>query len=364
MNFQLPECCAPKQKRSAKQIVGIFILVFVLFFVLDKLGILAFSPGTKTLAGLGSVFLFGLAASLSSCTAFSAGILTSIAAQEKKKFSQQWLFHAGRLISFTVFGGLIGFFGGKITFSAIGQNVLTFAVSGLLFFMGMKILGLVPDKFGSFSFSQKIKEKFFRVQDSDSGATPALLGALTFFLPCGFTQSAQLYALSLANPVLSAMTMFVFALGTLPALLGIGFLLSLGKGSWHNKIKIAAGVLTMLLGLSGFQNSLALAGWLPTNASDIAVSAANSVEEQVIEMSVVRAEYEPSSFRVKASVPVLWKITGTNTMGCARWLVSRQLGIETELNLGLNEITFTPDKPGTYAFSCSMGMARGVIVVE
>jgi plastocyanin len=160
------------------------------------------------------------------------------------------------------------------------------------------------------------------------------------------------------------MTMFVFALGTLPALLGIGFLLSLGKGSWHNKIKIAAGVLTMLLGLSGFQNSLALAGWLPTNASDIAVSAANSVEEQVIEMSVVRAEYEPSSFRVKASVPVLWKITGTNTMGCARWLVSRQLGIETELNLGLNEITFTPDKPGTYAFSCSMGMARGVIVVE
>ena len=48
--------------------------------------------------------------------------------------------------------------------------------------------------------------------------TPALVGGATFFLPCGFTQAMQLYAVSTGSPVSGALTMFFFALGTLPAL--------------------------------------------------------------------------------------------------------------------------------------------------
>jgi len=363
MNNQLPDCCLPQKKRSLPQILAIIFSLFVLFIALDRFGLLVFSPGTKTLVGLGSVFVFGLAASLSSCTIFSAGILTALATQEKQRLEKQILFHLGRLIGFAGGGALIGFLGGKISLSSTGQNLLILAVSFMLFFTGLNILGLLPERLTKISIFQRIKNRIFSQADSSWRIMPFLFGAVTFFLPCGFTQSAQLYALSLANPFSSALVMLIFALGTLPALVGIGAAVSLSRGVWHNRIKLVAGVLTVLLGLSGFQNSLVLAGWsIPT--SNNTVSSVKTEQQQIIEMTVYGDAYEPNVLRVKAGVPVLWKITGSNSMGCAQSLVSRSLGISADLQPGLNEFTFTPTKTGTYGFSCAMGMVRGTIVVE
>ncbi len=50
-----------------------------------------------------------------------------------------------------------------------------------------------------------------------------LLGVSTFFLPCGFTQSMQFYALTTGSFISGALTMFVFSLGTLPVLSLISF---------------------------------------------------------------------------------------------------------------------------------------------
>lgn len=49
-----------------------------------------------------------------------------------------------------------------------------------------------------------------------------VVGALTFFLPCGFTQSMQLLALGSGSPVQGGIIMAAFALGTLPVLLAVG----------------------------------------------------------------------------------------------------------------------------------------------
>jgi sulfite exporter TauE/SafE len=48
-----------------------------------------------------------------------------------------------------------------------------------------------------------------------------LSGALTFFLPCGFTFAMQLYALSTGNFWMGMAVMAIFAIGTLPGLLSI-----------------------------------------------------------------------------------------------------------------------------------------------
>ena len=53
--------------------------------------------------------------------------------------------------------------------------------------------------------------------------TPFLMGASTFFLPCGFTITAQGLALISGNPLQGSLIMLFFALGTLPSLLLIGF---------------------------------------------------------------------------------------------------------------------------------------------
>ncbi|MFH1089216.1 MAG: sulfite exporter TauE/SafE family protein [Candidatus Uhrbacteria bacterium] len=365
-NSPLPACCLPAKKRTPAKSVLIFVAIFLLFLIIDRLGWLVFSPGTKTLAGLGSVFLFGVAASISSCSVFAAGILTALSVEEKGKKAKQALFHIGRLIGFLVFGALIGWLGQKISLSPAGQNLLTFAVSVLLFVTGLKILGLLPESLSRISWLSGLKNKLSSMTGSSVSWMPFFLGAATFFLPCGFTQSAQLYAMSLASPWASATAMLVFALGTLPALLGIGLLVSVGQGVWHNRIKMMAGVITLLLGLSGFQNSLTLLGWTPGFQNDNSSSLApiSSANEQIIKMNVTGSGYSPNVLRVKVGIPVRWQIYGSNDMGCAQGLIARSFGIEADLVSGLNELTFIPTKTGNFGFSCGMGMVRGTIVVE
>ncbi|NCP77121.1 sulfite exporter TauE/SafE family protein [bacterium] len=41
-------------------------------------------------------------------------------------------------------------------------------------------------------------------------------GALTFFLPCGFTLAMQAYAITTGSFITGALTMMAFALGTAP----------------------------------------------------------------------------------------------------------------------------------------------------
>jgi sulfite exporter TauE/SafE len=63
-----------------------------------------------------------------------------------------------------------------------------------------------------------IGKSVLKIEDSTGILAPMLLGIATFVLPCGFTQSMQIYSLTTGNFLSGAMTMAVFALGTLPVL--------------------------------------------------------------------------------------------------------------------------------------------------
>ena len=94
--------------------------------------------------------------------------------------------------------------------------------------------------------------------------TPMLVGVATFFLPCGFTQSMQIYTLSTGTFLQGALTMSAFALGTLPVLA----LLSFSSLSIHqNKNKgiffKTAGLIVILFALFNIINSLVIIGVIP-----------------------------------------------------------------------------------------------------
>ena len=93
--------------------------------------------------------------------------------------------------------------------------------------------------------------------------TPALLGVVTFFLPCGFTQSMQLYTLTTGDFLAGGLTMFIFALGTLPilALLSFGFL------GIHTKARSSiffksAGLVVIFFALFNLLNALVATGYI------------------------------------------------------------------------------------------------------
>jgi plastocyanin len=195
---------------------------------------------------------------------------------------------------------------------------------------------------------------------------------LTFFLPCGFTQSLQLVALASGSFMSGAFTMFTFALGTLPSLLGISAISSHAKGTSSRLFLRFAGTLVVLLALFNLQNGLALAGVeLPFPTPEIlrrspatrqaALPPAGKV--QTVRMAVGSYGYEPSELTIRAGTPVRWIVDGTNASGCTRGIVIPSLGIRRILNAGENVIEFTAQNPGRLPFSCSMGMVRGAFNV-
>jgi len=235
--------------------IGLGLLV--LFFLLQRSGILNLGIGGQTTAT--TSFIIGLIASVSSCLAIVGGLVLSLSAkisQDKVSDTKTFLlFHTGRIVSFAVLGGVLGAVG-----SAIGINFTLTAILGLIASLVMLMLGLnligvfkknkIALPSGIFNFFRKIEHKIF---------TPLILGFATFFLPCGFTQSMQVSALSSGSFVSGMLIMFAFALGTLPMLL----LLSFGSASFaHGKhaplffksagvVVIGLGLFSLLAGLAG-----------------------------------------------------------------------------------------------------------------
>jgi sulfite exporter TauE/SafE len=94
--------------------------------------------------------------------------------------------------------------------------------------------------------------------------TPLLVGIATFFLPCGFTQSMQLYALSTGSFWVGATTMLAFALGTLPVLAILSFSsLGIQNKSWSGAFFKSAGLVVIFFGIFNVLNSLVASGIIP-----------------------------------------------------------------------------------------------------
>ena len=140
------------------------------------------------------------------------------------------LFNVGRVVGFAVFGALIGLLGSALQLSTTANGVLTVIIALFMIVLGLQLMGLIPA--GLVQPPKRLSHWVHDLAERGHAWVPAVLGAATFFLPCGFTQSMQLFAMSTGSPVQGALTMTVFALGTLPALLGIGYV---GPSFWLDR---------------------------------------------------------------------------------------------------------------------------------
>ena len=228
-----------------------------------------FSAQNKELT-LGISFLVGVAASLSSCLAVVGGMV--IAFSEKYQTSAQdnffrgalWpnvKFHLGRIATFFVFGGLLGLVGGKISLSGNFISIYTIIIAAVMGWLGLSILGFVPP-ISSFGIkTPKFLLRYWgKLEDSEHKAAPYFLGGLTFFLPCGFTQSMQIFALASGGFWTGALALAVFSLGTMPVLLALGATASWAKLEKIAFINKAAGVIVILFAAYTFNSGFALWG--------------------------------------------------------------------------------------------------------
>lgn len=356
------------------------VVLIVLYYALRGTGILDFSLDEKNV-DVGFAVLLGLVAGVSTCMALVGGLILGVAARHAElhpeattwqKFRPHLFFNAGRVLGYATLGGLLGLLGSVLQVSGGILTLLTLAVGAVMMIMGLKLTNLSPRiSATSFTLPSSIA-RFLGIEEHQkeySHKTAMLTGALTFFLPCGFTQAMQLYAISTGDFNTGAIIMGAFALGTAPALLGIGGLSSIMKGTAARIFYAVVGILVIVFGIYNIQSGLAV---LPSIASSRTAEVnytpidqgVDQGDVQVIRMTQSASGYSPSTLRVRAGIPVRWVITSTASFTCASSITVPSLNISKNLQKGENIIEFTPARKGTIPYSCSMGMYRGTILVE
>lgn len=363
-------------RRVNWQHVGaMLVLVASVYIILDQVGLLRFSPSSAAPASMLGVFVVGLVASVSSCTAVVGGLVAAVSSSiaktqenmtQSQKMQPHILFNAGRIIGFVVLGTLIGYLGSAIQLSTTLNGLFVLVVAALMIVIGINLLDVFPTPV--VSMPKWLAHRVHDLAESNDPKAPFALGAMTFFLPCGFTQSMQLYALTLQDPIQAGMVMGVFALGTAPALIGIGSATTLASGNTLKKITQLAGVLVVVLGISNGLNGATLLGVNPSITFAAAEETVDGVKlvdgRQQIEMRISeRGAYEPNVLTVQKDVPVDWTVFGGDFLGCADTLMMPTFDVQTNIETGKNLVQFTPDKTGKFTFSCSMGMIRGTMIV-
>ena len=189
----------------------------------------AFVPGTILIASLlGSAHCAGM-----------CGGLVFATVRSKK---DAWTYHFARLAGYLLLGGVAGWLGAQIFSQKLGPWLPWLASLMVVFTLGSLGLRAIQGKTLHFSLPAFLRAPFSKLFGAST--SPATLGLLTAFLPCGWLYGFVLGAVATQSLERGAAFLFVFWLGTLPALvLGPVFVQSFLKPISNKRPWLSGGIL-------------------------------------------------------------------------------------------------------------------------
>lgn len=362
-------------KRSQYFAIAAIVLGIALFFK-NRIGT-DFLPEINEDMGYLVLFIVGLITSVH-CIAMCGGINLSQTLPKNEKVLQQskferlkpsLMYNAGRVISYTIIGGLVGAAGAVISISDNGKAIISLLAGVFMIIMGLNLLNVFPSLRKLNPRMPKSISKKVHTGDADRG--PFIVGLLNGLMPCGPLQAMQIYALGTGSFAAGALSMFMFSLGTVPLMLGLGAISTVMTRKTMKKMMAAGAMLVITLGFSMFTRGLTLSGFaMPDPMPSILREEESYVNPATVEGDVqyVTTDLESGSYEaitVEAGVPVEWTIVASEETlnGCNNAIVIPEYGIQKALKPGENVITFTPTETGTFGYSCWMGMITSEIVV-
>ena len=203
----------------------IVVLVIVILFIFSWLfNLNKYIPDTSTLSYSGALLVW-LIASLSTCLAITWWIIIWFSKYIDSTKSTKWhvkvqlWFQLWRIIWFFILWWLLWVTWKLFSLTFAFSSILTFVVGILLLYIWLNILWIFPSmtKFWIHmpkSFASKI-EKLWKPEFAP------ITWALTFFLPCWFTQTMQLLAISSWGFLSWWLIMLFFVLWTFPVLFSL-----------------------------------------------------------------------------------------------------------------------------------------------
>lgn len=364
----------------------VLVALMALLAQATGIGDVALGAGQLSDGGVVIALLLGLAAGVSTCMALVGGLVLGVSASFQSgrtataergtlaRLRPAGVFVAGRIVGYAVFGGLLGALGASLAPPPQVTAMLMIAVAVVMVLLGTRLTGLSPRLAG---WAPTLPMGLGRRLGIEEGATgtysdgrTAALGAATFFLPCGFTQAVQLFALSTGSPVVGAALLGAFAIGTAPGLLALAGLPVVVPSSARPALLRVAGVVVLAFAVVNADAGLRLSGFTVPSlfVGDVAAAplpgggvTADGTQHLTTYQDL--DGYRPGNVAIYAGIPTTWTIESTNAASCASSLVVPQLGIRVLLSTGPNVIQLPALQPGRLAYSCSMGMYGGSITV-
>lgn len=168
-----------------------------------------------------------------------------------KKFLQIFLYHFGRLLSYSIIGLAFGLVGKSLDLFGIQQQ-LSIAIGVL-----MILFILLPSKqFQKFNFSQPLYRLIGKIKSSLGAAlkkkTPDTfftIGFLNGFLPCGLVYMAVFGAIAAGSMLTGSLYMLLFGVGTIPLMTTAVYFSSLLNGAMRQRVQKLIPVFVVIIGI-------------------------------------------------------------------------------------------------------------------
>ena len=354
--------------REALKLIALIAVLAGLYWVMTcsaVAGWMSAFPVERAGMSLGMLFMVGLMTSLH-CVAMCGGIniaQSANAAQKGRRPARaNVLYNLGRVISYTVIGGVVGALGMAFSISSTAKACIQIAAAAFMLIMALNLMG-------GFSWLNRLSISLpkgigRRIRGGSAGHSSFVIGLANGLMPCGPLQSMQLFALSTGSWRMGALSMLCFSLGTVPLMLCIGLIGGRLNRKYARPMRVVSALLVVMMGMSMLSSGLSLAG--------VGVTAASVGEDgfAVIQNGAqyVRSEIDFGSYpaiTVQVGVPVRWTIVAEEGKlnGCNNEIVIPAYGLTVPLQAGKNIVEFTPEQVGAIAYTCWMGMIRSTIYV-
>lgn len=339
-------------------------------------------------AGIGALFLFGLASSvhcLAMCGGFflvPAAVPSTGASIAPGRLAPHAAYNAGRLVSYTALGALLGGLGSALSLPAAARGIVALVAGAFLVAIGLSSLGAVRLRLSraeraARSIATRLLELRPRLGSSATGSFA--LGSLTALMPCAPLQATLFAALGSGSAFSGAASALAFAAGTIPMMLGVGLAADrlASIPALARRARITAGAIVVILGALMAGRGLVASGLSAKIAS--ALSFDTHLEASLppdacvarIDRGVQRVDtrVEPMAFHpivVQRALPVEWTIRAAvaDLNEHSSTFSVPDLGIERRLIAGDNLVDFTaPDVAGEIDYSSLCAMIRSKIYV-
>lgn len=372
---------------------------------------------------LWSIFVTGLFAGGASCAVVQGGLLAGAVGRRQRSTggsdrptpeapaASAWGedavpvggFLAGKLTSHTLFGALLGLFGGALQPNFRVRAYMQIAAGVLMILMAANLFGL----FGRRSFLLAPPESFTRLlrrrARAESAFTPAVVGFLTVLVPCGVTLSIEFLVIANGSVLTGAAAMAAFVIGTTPLFAAIGYAVRRAGAVLRGHLNKLAAVAVAVAGALSVNTVLVLSGssitlqrvapgiaqavppilgggasataGLSGRPSDpdqpVRTATVGADGVQVVEIHVAYgdpegggAPFSPSIVQALAGIPTRLELKPAGDLGCAGVFVLPRRGVERALKSGTETVVdLGVLTAGDLGYSCGTGMYGGTIKV-